>query len=1008
MKKIIPFLLGLYLSNMLFAQTTKINNDADADFKQAKEYFQNNQYSLAYTIFKKLVNGNHYSSIPTTIEVEAKYYSILCGLKMDDPAAEIPAQAFIELEKHVPRVQMLAYHLGEYYYRKKDFINAVTYYMRSDIANLTNREVANMKYHQGYAHFTLQQFDKAKPLLDAVRQIKSDPNYIDANYYFGFIAFYEKKYEDALSCFKIVENNPYYETIVPYYITEIYYFRGDRKNTISYGEKKIKEGKQYYDLKLKQLVGQAYFEEKEYGKALPYLEEFVEKSDRIRREDLYELSFCYYVANNWDKSIEGFKQLGGKEDSLAQNSMYLLADAYLRTNQKANARNAFLFCAANNSNQFQKEVSQFNYGKLSLELGYINEALKELQQFSLKYPNSNYLAEAKELLVVAYANTPNYKEALSLYDALTTRSENVQKVYPKILYGRAVEFINDQQLNRADELLIRTIQVPYNNQQLPFALFWRGEIAVRNNRISEAIDFFKRYLEIGRESNEITIQNARYNLGYCYLLQENYSAALAQFEQVVTTIHLQSTVIEQEAFLRSADCYFMQSNFSKANEMYSRLVELKLTNADYATYQMGIIAGANNQTQLKLNLLESVARNYPNSSLVPVSNLEIANTYLADEKFREAINPLNRVLSDRKGNSLYPQAYLKLGISYFNLDEDENALREFKTLVASYPNSEESEAAVEYIRSIFVQQQKANEFIDFMAKNGKPIAFAEADSISYKAAFIAYEKKDWESAKKLLADYLVKYPTGKYFLEANYFSAEMHISSKNFNAALPFYLAVADKAPNRYAERSALQVARIYYFDIKHYERAEVYYVKLKDIALEPENKLESMRGLLRCQYKLSKWVEALTNAQDLLAQKNIATDDRMMAMMVIAKNYQLNNDYSKATDAYKSVVALGKSEYSAEARYRIAEIYFNQNKLSDAEKAAFDVVNKVGSYDYWITKAYILLGDVYAAQKDYFNAEATYKSVYENAAIEELKKEAKSKLDQIIEEKNKSNKIDQ
>ncbi len=75
-----------------------------------------------------------------------------------------------------------------------------------------------------------------------------------------------------------------------------------------------------------------------------------------------------------------------------------------------------------------------------------------------------------------------------------------------------------------------------------------------------------------------------------------------------------------------------------------------------------------------------------------------------------------------------------------------------------------------------------------------------------------------------------------------------------------------------------------------------------------------------------------------------------------------------------------------AEARYRIAEILMAQGQYKQAEKAGFDVINKAGSYDYWITKAYILLGDVYYRQGDYFNAEATLKSIVENAGDATLK----------------------
>ena len=138
------------------------------------------------------------------------------------------------------------------------------------------------------------------------------------------------------------------------------------------------------------------------------------RSNKVRREDLYELSYSYYQANEWTKAIEGFKQLSGKEDSLSQHAMYLLGDSYLKTGQRANARNAFLFSSVNNSNQSQREISRFNYAKLSYELGYQDEALKSLRTFLNDYPDSKYREEATELLVGALANTNNYRDALTL------------------------------------------------------------------------------------------------------------------------------------------------------------------------------------------------------------------------------------------------------------------------------------------------------------------------------------------------------------------------------------------------------------------------------------------------------------------------------------------------------------------------------------------------------------------------------------------------------------------
>ena len=83
---------------------------------------------------------------------------------------------------------------------------------------------------------------------------------------------------------------------------------------------------------------------------------------------------------------------------------------------------------------------------------------------------------------------------------------------------------------------------------------------------------------------------------------------------------------------------------------------------------------------------------------------------------------------------------------------------------------------------------------------------------------------------------------------------------------------------------------------------------------------------------------------------------------------------------------------------YQLANLYLIQNKLSLAEKTAFDIIKKQASYEFWVTSTYILLGDIYVAQKDSFNAIATYKSVADNATIETLKIVAAQKLKELTE----------
>jgi hypothetical protein len=53
-----------------------------------------------------------------------------------------------------------------------------------------------------------------------------------------------------------------------------------------------------------------------------------------------------------------------------------------------------------------------------------------------------------------------------------------------------------------------------------------------------------------------------------------------------------------------------------------------------------------------------------------------------------------------------------------------------------------------------------------------------------------------------------------------------------------------------------------------------------------------------------------------------------------------------------------------------------------------------------------MLLGELYFKEKDYFNAKATFHSVTENAKIEDLRKQAQQRLDQVIEEEKMNSKV--
>lgn len=998
------------LSLLSSAQSTRFYQDPDARFKEAKAYFQKEQYSLAYPIFRELRQSLRETDRANNAitEQEVRYYTLVCGLKQNEGPAEPESISYIRAEKNNARTGQLSYHLAEYYFRQERFADALSYYDKAGIANLSNRELADMKFHQGYAHFNLQQFAKAKPLFNSIRMMPEDPHYRDASYYYGFLAFRDGQYSEAQESFKVVENEPAYGTVVPYYIAQIYYLQGKKEQAITYVKDKLKTGAntQYYDLELKQLIGHAHFEKGEYALALPYLADYVARNQKVRREDLYELSYCYYQTGNLPRAIEGFRQLSGKEDSLSQHAMYLLGDAYLKTGQKSSARNAFLFCSSNSSHAGQKEISRFQYAKLSYELGYQDEALNSLNTFLADYPSSAYNAEARELMVDLLAKTNNYRDAQALLEAMEKPSENTRRIYPRILLGRAMELINDGRLAEADGLLTKLMNLPGNTPVLPFAYFWKGELGYRFNQLDTAIKYYQLYAGAGSPaSGEANANNVRYNLGYAYLRKENYPVALSYFEPLGRGAALASPAFVQDAYIRTADCYFMQRDYTKARGMYDNVIKYSWPAEDYATFQLAMLAGVRSAKD-KISLMNNMIRKFPQSSLVTDANMEIANTYMGDEQFREAVPYLASVIRTSGNASLVPQAYLKMGTAYYNINNNAEALKYFRELISKYPNAPEAEDALDNVKLIYVEDGQPDAYAALMRELGRPLSVSTEDSLSYTVAENLYDDQKLNEALTAFSNYLQRFPNGAYVLDAQFNRAEIYFGRKDWRNALADYEAVAARSPNKYAERAILAAARLSFFELKDYNRAEGLYTQLKQVASGQENKLEAMRGLLRSQYQLQKWEAAVENARELTAAKGSSADDKALANMAIGKSAAIGGQHDQAIAAFRQVIQQNKAALAAEARYEIAQSLLQLNRLNDAEKAAFETINKSGSYDYWITKAYILLGEIYFRQKDYFNAKATLQSVVDHTLNPELKAEAQTKLATVTEEEARNSKV--
>lgn len=980
-------LLATFTKQPLIAQNTN-------DQYPNQTAFEKGMFSLklgdTLTAFQLIQSAYTFSEKNDNISYQ--YISLLLALQK--PNAIVVANNWLTSTQNAIYHSRVNYQLGKFYFKKKMDKEALDAFSKVSIDDLENDDIIDMKFYQGYSYFKTGDWSKASDLLNNIRQIKSNQFYIDANYYAGFIALEKKEFTKALTCFKICENSPTYSRLVPFYISQLYYFTGNIDAALVNCEKALQNKDQYYTLELEQLMGHLLFEKKEYKRALPYLANYVSKKKDIETQDLYQLSFCYYENQNWENAIDGFKKLASVDDSLGQNSMYLLATSYLKINNKEGAKNAFLLCATKSENKAQQEIALFNYAKLTTEAKEYNVAIHSFEKLFTLYPKSIYTDEAKDLWITALTYSNNYQKALDAFENISNPSNELLKVYPNILYGKACLLVNDGQIEKAYTLFNQIMHLPYNNKVLSNTLFWLGELAYKKGETQLSITYFEKYLLDPIENGTINKNHATYSLAYGYLKNNNYQKALDHFSTVLSNYNENSSEpFLKDAFVRMGDCQMMLKQYKKALNTYQRIIDVNGFYTDYATLQKANILGGMGKPKEKIALLKSFDDQFEKSNYINDARTELADTYSNQEQFQMAIAPLSQILLDKNASEFYPAAYYKLGMVYYNLDKNEASIQTFKELFAKYPKSTEAENAIEIIKNIFIENQNPESFVQFMNEYGKPLSVNEQDSLVYKSSIIKYDQQKYTEASNGFIKYLNDFPNGKYQLDAKYLIAEIAYSKDQYDSAAKYFALVAEQAPNKFAERASLLAARLYYFELKQVDKAEHYFTLLSNNAVQQENKNEASKGLLRCQYKLNKWQEAFQNANQIVVDKNAAFDDLQMATMIIYHNLMENKDTTNAIQLLNKINKQSPSSITAEAHYLTAQLYFQTAKYALAEKIAFDVIKKQSAYPYWVTSAYLLLGDIYLAQNDLFNATATYKSVFENADIPELKSLADQKL---------------
>jgi len=474
-----------------------------------------------------------------------------------------------------------------YYYDQKEFQKAIEFYSLVDVNNLPELEQKDVLFKSGYALFVRQKWEPAKSYFERLINDREVVYYYPSNYYHGLTHFYLENYDKALRSLQKTESSKNYKNHIPYYIAQIMFAEKKYDEVISYANPLLKKPSVKKKKELTLLIGQSYFEQQDYTKALPYLERYAQITDKLSEETFYQIGYLQYQSGNYGKAIEYFTEVSAVKSELGQET---------------------------------KSDAKWNYAKLSYELKYDTEAIGIFQKISSE--DAKYL-EAQDYMSKMFLNTRDFTKALAILEKIPNRTNQMQETYQKVTYSRGIELYNEGKVEAATALFDKSLASNADPATKALANYRLGDIAHKNGDLDKSEQYFNAFLanpEPDKLPEDAAIYTANYTQGYNFLKRGKYAQALSHFKKAVNGIESNRSTINNtyitdqvlvDAKLKAGDSAFRLNDYPTALRYYNDVIDSNKEPNPYALFQKANVRGLQGNSTEQFQLMALIVSDFP-------------------------------------------------------------------------------------------------------------------------------------------------------------------------------------------------------------------------------------------------------------------------------------------------------------------------------------------------------------------------------------------------------------
>ncbi|TZF84700.1 tetratricopeptide repeat protein [Pedobacter sp. BS3] len=1004
MHKKAPYILIVLIISTLssFAQSTAWFT-MNAAYKSGLELYEHRKFAAASEQFKHvqeiktgIVDRSTDALNVSLLKENAQYYQAVCALELENDDAESLFMKFIREYPASANSKAAYFQVGRYYFKQKNYAKSLEWFEKIDANSLTAKESEEYRFSLGYDYFVAKDYNHAEPLFGKLKDEKG-PYQESSIYYYAYINYVNADYKTALHEFERLKNSKQYQNSYPYYISALYFLDKRYNDVLNYTIPAIQTIDEQYKAEMYRIVAATYFAKADYKNAADYYQKFQLKDNgkTQNNQDSYQIGYTWFKLGDYKRAITELEKMD-TPDVYYQYGMITLGNAFLKTNNKQAARNAFFRAYKLNFDKGLQEEGLLNYAKLSYELEFHAVALDATQEFLKTYPKSAKLNEAKTLLADVLLSTKNYRDAVNILETIKIRNREANETYQRVTYYRGLEFYNERAFENSISMFMRSVNNPLDSELEALATYWLAEAMFEVRKYGESVDQFEKFLSLPAAKNTDVYNYANYALGYSAFRGENYAKAAKYFQRFLNGEEKDQNTIT-DATLRLADSYFVLKSYDAAMQQYNKIIAWKAQGQDYALFQRGMIQGLQSQNDAKIATLQSLLTTYPNSNYADDASFETAYTYFVKGDYDRARTDLTAMIEKYPHSSYVPRALVTIGLVQYNQGDSNGAQETFQRVIKEYETTDEAKQALESLKSIYLDKGDASGFLNYANSTGiGNLTTYEQDNIMFQAANNLFLKGDYQGAYEAVNAYFDKFPRPVNEKHARFIRAESLVKLNRPDDAIPDYTFILNDWTSEYTERALISISKLY-LKQKKYNEAVVYLKKLELTSEYKANYGYAINNLILAYSNMGMPDDVLKYADIIKNFEKSSDEDKSRADLFAANAYLQKGDTDSALKLYKAVEGNSKTVSAAEAKYNIALLQYQKGDYKTSQKTAFELINKMPSYDYWVAKSFILLADNYVALKDEFQAKSTLQSIIDNyKGDDDILPTAKEKLEQL------------